>query len=1346
MQKILIALIIFFLMGCYQEKEIDPTEEAENTGAYTTVQTDADTNGAIDINKGGTNAQTFTDGGILLGSGTSAITALGVATNGQIPIGDGTTDPVLATITGTTDEIAVANGSGSITLSLDDDFEPLVTEGSLTDDVIIEEDLKITNAAVNGYILSSDTATSGFTWVANSAVTEGTAVLSTGEVGAVKYLREDGDGTCSWQTPAGSGDVSKVGTPVDNQVGVWTGNGTLEGTTGLTYDGSDLAATGNVSSTGSFIIGSADVNETELEVLDGATLSTTELNYVDNVTSAIQTQLNAKEGSLTNSAGLRAALSDETGTGVSVFGTTPSINTSILTTPSAASIPVTVKGAAAQTAHLLNATDSADASLAYIQANGRIWTGAGVRSDALAFGGSLMLLDSGGLVIDHDVTGEHGNYDLTGGVAESLFTDSTNSPFTQDDADTNNWIIIRSGTYTGAMAEIIRYIDADNVELHTMGWTGDISNVDFYIIEHPMNVIGDGHHMEYQLSTAGHFDIHSTAWVGNNYSTYLAEVELEAGVDGVNGLLARVEANGYNNVTPLEIDYESGDLSPGEVGGGIGIRVDISGATSADSTTIATGITASLVNGSDATTRAMSVEPGWDEAFHVSGATSADQAFGYEVSGGGVTETDRVNSGGAGDDAFINAAVDVAIFDADDDYILIGSASTFEVFEANLVSGSTKNIVPSFFYSKAGGNWTALSVLSDETSGFLQSGQITFNAPGDWTKDDESMDATAITDAYYIAIQRTYAAAMTAPVEDYFKIYSSLGAGMKIKGTGIITASYTTAAPSVPENGDLWMESDGVHAYYNGGENTLAIPGAFDSTAVDDTTWSDNANAANTWTFDVSGTDHTMIAGDGLMTFSGAVTAVGAITGSSIVSAAYDATGAVGMDYGSADITDHSFVSDGGTAIIDGSYQFPDADGTPSAVGELQYDNTVTGLLDGAMVWYDDDAARYLVDLDTLPSDDDYVVAYDAPGDRFYMKIDADSGGTTSWTDITAATANSEHDLGTYANELKLAATGTVQIGDGGANYVKFTNDGGTVKMSLEGNAEMSIGVQTVSDTAVFAQTGTSDADYFSIAAYDVNGTTYESLFRPVASNTPHLELGPGTNFVKVSQVGLMTFEGTASITLPDDNVTAAQVADGDHGAFTYTTNVAALDANSVDSDQYVDGSIDNVHLAVNSVDSDNYVDASIDNAHLADNAVDSDEIASGAVDYDHLSAGAKFYSIAVAGLGDTTTPSVLTTEETTNKCISNYKASGADHVFTMPAAHAGGNIIFSIGDEFQVDIEPNTSDLFYLNGTAMAADEHIQNTADTLGERIVGYCVNINGTLRWMFYSSDTAWVEETP
>lgn len=51
--------------------------------------------------------------------------------------------------------------------------------------------------------------------------------------------------------------------------------------------------------------------------------SLTELTYLKGVTSAIQTQLNAKQATLTNSAGLASALSDETGTSLAVFNTLP---------------------------------------------------------------------------------------------------------------------------------------------------------------------------------------------------------------------------------------------------------------------------------------------------------------------------------------------------------------------------------------------------------------------------------------------------------------------------------------------------------------------------------------------------------------------------------------------------------------------------------------------------------------------------------------------------------------------------------------------------------------------------------------------------------------------------------------------------------------------------------------------------------------------------------------------------------------------------------------------------------------------------------------------------------------
>ena len=65
---------------------------------------------------GGTGVSTLTDGGILLGSGTSPITATAQPTNGQVLIGSTGNDPVLSTLTAGSN-ISVTNGAGSITIA-----------------------------------------------------------------------------------------------------------------------------------------------------------------------------------------------------------------------------------------------------------------------------------------------------------------------------------------------------------------------------------------------------------------------------------------------------------------------------------------------------------------------------------------------------------------------------------------------------------------------------------------------------------------------------------------------------------------------------------------------------------------------------------------------------------------------------------------------------------------------------------------------------------------------------------------------------------------------------------------------------------------------------------------------------------------------------------------------------------------------------------------------------------------------------------------------------------------------------------------------------------------------------
>ena len=71
---------------------------------------------ALPVASGGTGASTLTDGGVLLGSGTGAVTALGQATNGQLVIGSTGADPVLGTLTGGAN-ITVTNSAGGISIA-----------------------------------------------------------------------------------------------------------------------------------------------------------------------------------------------------------------------------------------------------------------------------------------------------------------------------------------------------------------------------------------------------------------------------------------------------------------------------------------------------------------------------------------------------------------------------------------------------------------------------------------------------------------------------------------------------------------------------------------------------------------------------------------------------------------------------------------------------------------------------------------------------------------------------------------------------------------------------------------------------------------------------------------------------------------------------------------------------------------------------------------------------------------------------------------------------------------------------------------------------------------------------
>ncbi|NWJ43888.1 hypothetical protein HX837_06795, partial [Marine Group I thaumarchaeote] len=180
----------------------------------------------------------------------------------------------------------------------------------------------------------------------------------------------------------------------------------------------------------------------------------------------------------------------------------------------------------------------------------------------------------------------------------------------------------------------------------------------------------------------------------------------------------------------------------------------------------------------------------------------------------------------------------------------------------------------------------------------------------------------------------------------------------------------------------------------------------------------------------------------------------------------------------------------------------------------------------------------------------------------------------------------------------------------------------------------------------------------------------------------------------------------TGSATIQANSIDSAQYVDG-------SIDLVHMSANSIDSNQYVDGSIDLAHMSANSVDSDQYVDASIDTAHLADDAVTTAKLAN-SINTD-IATGVTAGTVASAALPKA--GGALTGAITTNSTFDGVDISTRDAILTSTTTTAGaalpkaggtitGNIVMS-GSE-TVDGRDLSADGTKLDGieTSATADQ----------------------------------------
>jgi len=157
----------------------------------------------VGVAYGGTGASTLTDGGVLLGSGTGAVTAMAVLTDGQMIVGNGSTDPVAES--GATLRTSIGVGTGDsptftgLTLSGSSMYIGDTANGNMTqgltvnqgaadDQIFALKSSDVASGLTNVVLSAHDVETDDFFTIGKAAA-DGTAhIQSIAEVGHANGL------------------------------------------------------------------------------------------------------------------------------------------------------------------------------------------------------------------------------------------------------------------------------------------------------------------------------------------------------------------------------------------------------------------------------------------------------------------------------------------------------------------------------------------------------------------------------------------------------------------------------------------------------------------------------------------------------------------------------------------------------------------------------------------------------------------------------------------------------------------------------------------------------------------------------------------------------------------------------------------------------------------------------------------------------------------------------------------------------------------------------------------------------------------------------------------------------
>lgn len=216
----------------------------------------------------------------------------------------------------------------------------------------------------------------------------------------------------------------------------------------------------------------------------------------------------------------------------------------------------------------------------------------------------------------------------------------------------------------------------------------------------------------------------------------------------VHALELDVDAAGYGDVKALDIDYITGAITDGQDEGVILINIDETDATGGEIFGIEVLATDGSANISGLKAGAL-IDP-----VHQDSGVFANPTTGTDNTAS--TDVPAMIDGSTG--------TTTAIFENDNEYIIVGAAAAFEEVEFILTTTASVSIKPTYWYSTAGaGQFTQFTPV-DGTNGFRNTGVVAWDASdltGHTINDD--------TGTYDIKVIRTRNSLVTSPILGYMK-------------------------------------------------------------------------------------------------------------------------------------------------------------------------------------------------------------------------------------------------------------------------------------------------------------------------------------------------------------------------------------------------------------------------------------------------------------------------------------------------------------------------------------------------------------------------------------------------